>query len=232
MQQTAEQNTSLTKVVNAPTHPRFTIIPFVATRGVNRELAALQARLSTLGYQDGVDDGVQEAVQGGFDQGYAVGAAAGWEIGSLYGGAAAARAALEQAYPSQSAKAGGTGGANIARATGKSGIDDGANTTQLTGSIAEKASGAGSSDGAATATTLTGEALSPIDGRIAGSDGKNAADSGTAQDLQELVEELRKSSLKGPDGPALPERAGVLRRLRLVGPAGVAVADGLDKEPS
>ncbi|CAN0410333.1 unnamed protein product, partial [Hapterophycus canaliculatus] len=195
---------------------------------MNRELAALQARLSTLGYQDGVDDGVQEAVQGGFDQGYSVGAAAGWEVGSLYGGAAAARAALTKADPRPSAKSGATGGAHLVPAIGNRGLNDGAPAALSVGSHAGSASGTDGGDVGGAAIALPGAALSPRE-RFVESDGKNAAESGTAQDLQELVEELRVSSLHGPDGPAVPDRAEVVRRLRLVGPACAAVADGLDE---
>ncbi|CAM9644012.1 unnamed protein product [Scytosiphon promiscuus] len=196
----------------------------------DRELAALQARLSTLGYQDGVDDGVQEAVQGGFDQGYAVGAAAGWEVGLLYGGATAAKAALSKAETSQSSKAGGMGGAHLAPAIEENRINDGASSVLPAGSRAERASEAGGSGDGAAPTALPGAASSPTDRRFVESDGKDAAESATAQDLQELVEELRLSSLQGPDGPALPDRVDVLRRLRLVGAVGAAVADGLEED--
>ncbi|CAM9371672.1 unnamed protein product [Ectocarpus sp. 4 AP-2014] len=188
-----------------------------------RELAALQARLTTLGYQDGVDDGVQESVQEGFDQGYAVGAAAGWEVGSLYGAAAAAEAALKQAArggKSTEKDAGTVGGLRFETAAGSS--TSGALSAASLGST-----GAGEIAGGGGGSSSSGGAVSqPVE---SDRNTKTSLAVGTAEDLQRLVGELRRASLLGPDGPGVPDRAEVLRRLRLVGPAGVAVADGLDK---
>ncbi|CAB1099415.1 unnamed protein product [Ectocarpus sp. CCAP 1310/34] len=161
---------------------------------------------------DGVDDGVQESVQEGFDQGYAVGAAVGWEVGSLYGAAAAAEAALKQAArggQSTEKEAGTIGGLRLETAAGSS-----------TSGAAFSAASLGSAGASEIAVSR------PV---ASGRNTKTFPAVGTAEDLQRLVGELRRASLLGPDGPGVPDRAEVLRRLRLVGPAGVAVADGLDE---
>lgn len=184
----------------------------------SRELAAVRERLTTLGYQDGVDDGVQQAVQGGFDQGYAVGAAAGWEAGSLYGGAAAARAALVACHE-RSAEVGATGTADIDTTAASGTLGD---TTASAGSWA----GGGGIQSVAATAVEGGESPDSARGRrLEASDGKGAA---TSRSLHELVEELRHAVFLGPDGPGVLDRADVLRRLRLAGAAGQAVADGLD----
>eukprot|EP00903_Cladosiphon_okamuranus_P015004 g13883.t1 len=195
-----------------------------------RELAAVQERLTTLGYQDGVDDGMQEAVQGGFDQGYAVGAAAGWEAGSLYGAAAAARAAL---VASQERPAG-VGGARTAH------LDTSRATDTLGGATGAVAAPAEAGLGSSTLGTKSVAATAGLEGgKSTGSSlGRRLAEESDAKDtaatawatggLQELVEELRHAVFLGPDGPGTPDRAEVLRRLRLVGPAGEAIADSLD----
>ncbi|CAN0109898.1 unnamed protein product [Ectocarpus sp. 8 AP-2014] len=190
----------------------------------DRELAALQARLTTLGYQDGVDDGVQESVQEGFDQGYAVGAVTGWEVGSLYGAAAAAEAVLKQASrggQSTEKDAGTAGGLRLETAAGSSTSGAALSAASLgsTGACEIAGGGGGSSS--------SGGAVSqPVE---SDRNTQNSPAVGTAEGLQRLVGELRRASLLGPDGPGVPDRAEVLRRLRLVGPAGVAVADGLDE---
>lgn len=222
----------------APTSPRHRrptavpppLCPRRTWHTLSRELAALRERLTTLGYQDGVDDGVQEAVQEGFDKGYAAGAAAGWDAGLLYGGAAAARSALA-ASRERSAGVGAEGTTLLDnKAVVNTTTEDEPNKPSA-GLAADSSStsgeGGGGGDGAA-ATTLPGatSTLSSQSGRLLGSDGKEVV--GVEGDLQGLVEELRRASLLGPDGPGAPDKADVLRRLRLAGPAGVAVADGLD----
>lgn len=170
-----------------------------------RELAALKARLATLGYQDGVEDGVEEAVQEGFDKGYSMGAETGWDTGSLYGAAAAVAAALAQA-------------ASLGRDHQH---PPPAESTALSGSLevaplkGERLEG--DSDGQQPArdvpVTVTPAAI-------------DSAASPSGGDLQNLVEKLKQACLSGPGG-ARVERVDVTRRLRLVGPSGVAVADGL-----
>lgn len=199
----------------------------LAVHSQNRELAALRERLTTLGYQDGVEDGVQKAVQEGFDQGYAAGAVAGWNAGLLYGGAAAAAAALAASHE-RLAEVGGEGMT----------FPDKADVTARTGDEPKKLSAGlavdsrtsvegGGGDSAAT-TTLPGATFTLWSHeQLVESDGKKAV--GVVKGLQGLVEELKRASLSGPDGPGAPDRADVLRRLRLAGPAGAAVADGLDK---
>ncbi|CAM9134691.1 unnamed protein product [Ectocarpus sp. 8 AP-2014] len=190
----------------------------------DRELAALQARLTTLGYQDGVDDGVQESVQEGFDQGYAVGAVMGWEVGSLYGAAAAAEAALKQASrggQSTEMDAGTAGGLRLETAAGSSTSGAALSAASLGSTGASEIAGGGG-DGSGSG----GAVSQPIE---SDRNTKTSPAVGTAEDLQRLVGELRRASLLGPDGPGVPDRAEVLRRLRLVGPAGVAVADGLNE---
>lgn len=187
---------------------------------MHRELAALNARLTTLGYQDGVDDGAEEAVQEGFDDGYAMGAAAGWEAGLLYGGAAAAAAALAHVESLDR---------NHGEQAGES-TEDEPKTTTPSGSAPGKEGGESS-----TATAAAVGRANPPQSRHAGSDGdeqpptdeiSGAAVTSGSEDLGALVEELRRASLLGPDGPRV-DRADVVRRLRLLGPAGVAVAGGL-----
>lgn len=173
---------------------------------------------------------MQEAVQGGFDQGYAVGAAAGWETGSLYGAAVAARAALVASHE----RSGGVG------ETGTVHLDTAAATNTLGG--ATGAVSAGSAEGVSSVVS-SGEtesvaAKAAVGGKSTGSsqsrrleesDAKDTAVmAGAAGGLHELVEELRHAVFLGPDGPGTPDRAEVIRRLRLVGPAGQAVAAGLD----
>lgn len=194
------------------------------THGTSRELAAIRERLTTLGYQDGVDDGVQEAVQGGFDQGYAVGAAAGWEAGSLYGAAAAARAALVASHE-RPAEAGVAGAAHLGPAENNSTLEDGTSA-----SCVEPRAGGGESESIAAAALSAAESTTAVSSqrrRLRESGAKDTAVMGAADGLQELVEELRNGILLGADGPGAPDRAEVLRRVRLAGPAGEAVADGL-----
>lgn len=195
----------------------------------SRELAALRERLTTLGYQDGVDDGVQEAVQEGFDKGYAAAAAAGWDVGLLYGGAAAAGAAIA-ASRGRSAEVGAEGTTVVVeKAVVNTTIQDEPNkpSAGLTADSSTSGEGGGGGD-RASATSLPGETLTmlPQSARLLENDGKEVV--GAVEDLQGLVEELRHASLLGPDGPGAPDRVDVLRRLRLAGPAGVAVADVLD----
>lgn len=182
-----------------------------------RELAALNVRLTTLGYQDGVDDGAEAAVQEGFDQGYATGAAAGWEAGLLYGGVAAAAAALTHVE-------------SLHRNRGE---QVGPNTKPPPRSVPGQ-EGEGSS-GSAAAAAVAVDGASPQsrhevsdDKERPSQDEQSAAVVATSgsEGLGALVEELRRTSLLGPDGPRV-DRADVIRRLRLLGPAGVAVAGGL-----
>lgn len=186
---------------------------------MHRELAALNARLTTLGYQDGVDDGAEGAVQEGFDGGYAMGATAGWEAGLLYGGAAAAAAALAH-VESLDRNRGGQAGENTE--------DESRTTSQGRAPGKER-------DGRSTVTAAAIGRDNPAQSRHTGSDddekppmGETSAAAATSESegLGALVEELRRASLLGPDGPRV-DRADVVRRLRLLGPAGVAVAGGL-----
>eukprot|EP00752_Nemacystus_decipiens_P003218 g2979.t1 len=191
-----------------------------------RELAALQERLTALGYQDGVDDGVQQAVQGGFDQGYAVGAAAGWEAGSLYGAAAAARAALVARHD-RPGKGEAVGTADLDTAAANSTVVGA--TGAVAAGVGEDGNGLGGGGGieSIAATALQeGKSTGSPQSRLEEGDATDIA--GATDGLHGLVEELRHAVFLGPDGPGTPDRAEVLRRLRLVGPAGVAVADGLD----
>lgn len=172
----------------------------------NREMAALKTRLTTLGYQDGVEKGVEEVVQEGFDVGYAAGAAAGWEIGSLYGGAAAAAAALKQVsdqgrrpQPTEQEAAG----------QGRREVNDSEGTPN-------PSPGKISSSGAET---------SPERERIHNY-GDRGPGHGGNEDFLQLVEELKQASLAGPDGPHV-DKSEVQRRLKLIGPAGEAVAEAL-----
>ncbi len=217
-----------------PTSPTLTDYPLLCshtllsgkhTASIGRELAALQARLTTLGYQDGVDDGVQEAVQGGFDQGYAAGAVAGWETGLLYGSAAATRAALAASHD-RLAMVGVAKPTNTDSASGTSTSEDDRGESCMGASAG---SSAGVSHGVA--GTALPEASSCRPSQAAGvstSSPISTGTMGTTDDLQSLVEELRHASLLGPDGPGVPDRTDVLRRLRLVGPVGVAVSDALE----
>lgn len=171
-----------------------------------RELAALNTRLTTLGYQDGVEDGAEEAVQEGFDKGYAVGATAGWEAGSLYGGVAAVAAALARDV----AKRNREGSAAVVAAT--------------------RAGAVNSSVGGGEVASSSGVGAAPPQSQRLGSDDVErrprdeervtAAQSG---ELSALVEDLKRASLLGPDGPPV-DKMEVLRRLRLLGPTEAAVA--------
>lgn len=174
---------------------------------------------------------MQEAVQGGFDQGYAVGAAAGWEAGLLYGGAAAARAALAASHERPEAMR----TAEIAHpgtAAANSNLEDG--TSEL--SVQSPAGGVGVASGGSgrvAAPALTGgNSTGSPQSRVKESGVKDSAATGAEDSLQGLVEELRHAIMLGPDGPGAPAKAEVLRRLRLAGPAGEAVADGLDEKSS
>lgn len=200
---------------------------------MHRELAALTARLTTLGYQDGIDDGVEATVQNGFDEGYAVGAAAGWEAGTLYGGAAAAAAAFASVATAGRSKEGPTGAAAARVGSNRSSTSDksGTETTSLESAFLRKEEGP---------SAVTGPVGAPSGGRRVERDvdreqppdqsvvpTSTAAPSAAAPgNLPEMVEELRCASLLGPDGPGV-DRADVLRRLRLLGPAGAAVARSL-----
>lgn len=178
-----------------------------------------------------MDDGVQEAVQGGFDQGYSVGAAAGWDAGSLYGGAAAARAALVASHE-RLAEVGAARTARSNTAATNNTLEDGSDAFSV-GSWAGGSSVAGGGGNESVAATALPGGKSPGSFQIrqlGESDEKDAAMTGAAGGLKELVEELRHAIMLGPDGPGAPDRAEVLRRLRLVGPAGEAVADSLDDE--
>lgn len=195
------------------------------TASIGRELAALQARLTTLGYQDGVDDGVQEAVQGGFDQGYAAGAVAGWETGLLYGSAAAMTAALAASHD-RLVDVGVVKPTNTKAASGNSTSEDDRGESSM-GASAESYAGIG--HGVAGTALPEGLSCRPSQGVGALTSSPNITGTmGTTDDLQALVEELRNASLLGPDGPGVPDRSDVLRRLKLVGPVGVAVSDAVE----
>lgn len=174
-----------------------------------------------------MDDGVQEAVQGGFDQGYAVGAAAGWEAGSLYGAATAARAALLASHE-RPVEVGAAGTAHKTTAAVNSTLGYSSGTVSAgSGEGGISVAGGGGMESVA-ATASQGEKLTGVsqNRRLEESDAKDVA--GAADGLHGLVEELRHAVFLGPDGPGPPDRAEVLRRLRLEGPAGEAVADRLD----
>lgn len=177
-----------------------------------------------------MDDGVQEAVQGGFDQGYAVGAAAGWEAGSLYGAAAAARAAIVASHE-RSAEVGAPGTAHLDTAAAGSTLGDATGAVSAgsgEGGNSSVAGGGGIGSVAAIQASQGGKSTGASQSRrLEDSDAKDVA-GGAADGLRGLVEELRHAVFLGPDGPGTPDRAEVRRRLRLVGPAGEAVADDLD----
>ena len=138
-------------------------------------------------------------MQEGFDDGYAMGAAAGWEAGLLYGGTAAAAAALshvESLYRNHGGQA-------------SESTEDGPKTTPPGTAPGKESRHAGSDD----------NEEPPQDEEAA------VALSGS-EDLGALVEKLRRAILLGPDGSRV-DRADVVRRLELLGPAGVAVAGGL-----
>lgn len=174
-----------------------------------------------------MDDGVQEAVQEGFDQGYAAGAAAGWDAGLLYGSAAAAGAALAASHE-RPAGVGAEGTTHLDKATVNATIEG--SSAGLTADSSTSVDGDRAESSVAATLPGTTSTLSSQSGRLLGSDGKKFV--GVVEDLQGLVEELKRASLLGPDGPGAPDRANALRRLRLAGPAGAAVADGLDENSS
>lgn len=148
-----------------------------------RDIAALQSRLTTLGYQDGIDDGVEEAVQQGFDEGYEAGATAGWEVGTLYGGAAAAAAALV-AFSGTTPRTGGHVGATV---EGDGGHE----------------SGRAGEDHVSSAPLRDHEYVrsgSVEDGHL--DEDRNTPSSVAAmRELNDLVDELRRASLSGSNVP-------------------------------
>lgn len=182
------------------------LIPSLPSPSLYRELTALETRLTTLGYQDGVDDGVEEVVQKGFDKGYAAGAAAGWQTGTLYGGAAAAAAAVSQAA---TVKRDRRGPVAASRA-------DTSGAERTLTSVVDSEEG-GSAAFAAGHSYRGG----PSRGGVAVE--QTAAAPG---ELAILVEELRRASVFGPDDPRV-DQADVVGRLRLAGSPIAAVADAL-----
>lgn len=179
-----------------------------------RELAALTARLTTLGYQDGVEDGVEEVVQEGFDKGFASGAREGWDAGLLYGGAAALAASLARDNDRR---------AREERPGAPSRSTDGAASTSTSTSTSTTAA----REGGQPPATTPANARDAADGHEVGQTALGG--SNEAGGLRGVVEELRRASLLGPDGPGV-DREEVLRRLRLTGPAGAAVANRLAAE--
>lgn len=172
----------------------------------NREMAALKTRLTTLGYQDGVEKGVEEVVQEGFDVGYAAGAAAGWEIGSFYGGAAAVAAALKQ----------------VSDLGGRSPIEE----QEAAGLVGREVNDSGKSPNPSPGKISSREADSSPECEQIHHYGDRGPGHGGNEDLLQLVEELKQASLAGPDGPNV-DKLEIQRRLKLSGPAGKAVAEAL-----
>lgn len=173
---------------------------------IHRELTALETRLTTLGYQDGVDDGVEEVIQKGFDKGYAAGAAAGWQTGTLYGGVAAAAAAVSRAATVKRDRRGPVA----------------ASSADTSGAEKTSTSVVDSEEGGS-ASFAVGHSYRSGPSRGDAAVQQTAAAPG---ELAILVKELRRASLLGPDDPRV-DQADVVRRLRLAGSPIAAVADAL-----
>ena len=148
-----------------------------------------------------------------------MGAAAGWEAGLLYGGAAAAAAAIAH-VESLDRNRGGQAGEST---------EDEPRTTPQGWPPGKEG------NGRSTATAAAIGRVKPGQSRHAGSEDDEqppidetsaATTPSESEGLGALVKELKRASLLGPDGPRV-DRADVVRRLRLLGPAGVAVAGGL-----
>lgn len=172
----------------------------------NREMAALKTRLTTLGYQDGVEKGAEEVVQEGFDVGYAAGAAAGWEIGSFYGGAAAVAAALKQ----------------VPNLGGRSPTEE----QEAAGQVRREVNDSGRGSNPSPENISSGGLDSSPECERIHYYGDRGPGHGGNEDLLQLVEELKQASLTGPDGPNV-DKSEIQRRLKLIGLAGEAVAEAL-----
>ena len=181
-----------------------------------------------------MEDGVEEVVQDGFDKGFAAGATAGWEVGSLYGGCAAAAAALKQAAASSgrrrppsaeppTAHGGNTvphvEGEGVGEANECSETIDGHPTEMLPGVAgpATRTSERTQHEGDRKQYKTFDEGLGST---------TVGQEWGGIEELPKLAEELKQASLVGPDGPSV-DKAGILRRLTLTGPAGKAVSNAL-----
>lgn len=168
-----------------------------------------------------MDDGVQEVVQQGFDEGYIEGAAAGWKVGILYGAVAATAAALAQASRSSAIRGGDRGG----RGEGSQKEDE-----WNDGAVVVGHHSVNNTEVSVVRGADCGDRQLTTEGTAAGAGDEEHAlrasaeeGSGRNFELSDLADELRRSSLLGPDAPQL-EKEFVFGRLRMAGSAGAAVA--------